>query len=200
MYVTLKALSIRLDSPAQSLTKDAVAQLLIKIVYANPNSMTRNQILDKYKSIVGWDDAKREDVNSILDSLKNTEIQFNKGLFYLSSSKRSAIDNIRVASETRFQHIIDTYFKPYFSSDDAVKNWLQDSLITFFSSYSREWIADLCSNQNAVLNSIPNLLEQISRRTISNKDICKEDRERLLESFQTILTVNDSEMDSILWG
>lgn len=199
MYETLKALSIRLDSPAQSLTKDAVAQLLIKIVYANKNSMTRNQILEKYKSIVGWDDAKREEVSNILDSLKNTEIQFSKGQFYLSNAKRSAIDKMRETSETRFQYIIDTYFKPYFSSDDAVKSWLQDSLVTFFSSYSREWIADLCSNQNAVLNSIQNLLEQISRRTISNRDICKDDRDHLLESFQTILTVNDPEMDSILW-
>lgn len=70
MYETLKSLSIRLDSPAQSLTKDAIAQLLIKIVYANQNSMTRNQILDEYKSIVGWDDAKRDEINKILDSLK----------------------------------------------------------------------------------------------------------------------------------
>ena len=147
MYETLKALSIRLDSPAQSLTKDAVAQLLIKIVYANKNSMTRNQILDKYKAIVGWDDAKRDEINNILDSLKNTEIQFNKGQFYLSSAKRDAIDKIRATSETRFQYIIDTYFKPYFSSNDAVKNWLLDALITFLSSYSREWIADLCSNK-----------------------------------------------------
>lgn len=199
MYETLKALSIRLDSPAQSLTKDAIAQLLIKIVYANQNSMTRNQILDKYKSIVGWDDAKRDEINKILDSLKNTEIQFNKGQFYLSSAKRNEIDTIRTISETRFQYIIDSYFKPFFSSNEAIKNWLQDAFITFFSSYSREWIADLCSNQNAVLNSIPNIIEQISRRTISNKEICKEDREHLINSFQTVLTVNDTEMDSILW-
>lgn len=199
MYETLKALSIRLDSPAQSLTKDAIAQLLIKIVYANQNSMTRNQILDQYKSIVGWDDAKRDEINNILDGLKNTEIQFNKGQFYLSSAKRNAIDTIRIASEARFQYVIDTYFKPFFSSNEAVKNWLQDTLIIFFSSYSREWIADLCSNQNAVLNSIPNIIEQISRRTFSNKEICKEDRDHLIKSFQNVLTVNDPEIDSILW-
>ena len=37
MYETLKALSIRLDAPAQTLTKDTIAQLLIKIVYNSEN-------------------------------------------------------------------------------------------------------------------------------------------------------------------
>lgn len=199
MYETLKALSIRLDSPAQSLTKDAVAQLLIKIVYANQNSMTRNQILDKFNEIVGWDEAKRNDICTILDNLKNKELQFNKGQFYLSTSKRDAIDKIRDASDSRFKYIIETYFKPFFSSLEDVQNWLQDALITFFSSYSREWIADLCSNQSAVQNSLPNLIEQISRRTISNKNICKEDRRPLVESFEKFLSQNDPEIASLLW-
>lgn len=199
MYETLKALSIRLDSPAQTLTKDAIAQLLIKIIYSNPNSMTRAQILDSYKRIVGWDDARRDEINHILDSLKNTEIQYNKGNFYLSKTKRESIDQIKLESENRFNNIIERYIKSSFSSREAVKNWLQDALITFFSSYSREWIADLCSNQSAVQSSIPRLIEQIKSRTIANKQICKEDRTLLLEAFENILTKTDPEIDSLLW-
>ena len=59
MYETLKALSIRLDAPAQTLTKDAIAQLLIKIVYNSENSMSKNEVVDKYKEFVGCDDAKK---------------------------------------------------------------------------------------------------------------------------------------------
>lgn len=199
MYETLKALSIRLDSPAQSLTKDALAQLLIKIVYANPNRMTFNQIWNQFTSIVGWDNAKRNEVISILNNLKNNELQFHKGLFYLSTAKRKEIDKTKSISANRFQYVIDTYIKPYFSKDETIKNWLQDTLITFFTSYSREWIADLCSKQNAVYNSITNIMEQISRRTNTNKEIIKEDGKHLIEAFKNILTANDPEIASLLW-
>lgn len=199
MYETLKALSIRLDAPAQSLTKDAIAQMLVKILYKNPNSMSRNEILDEFKSIVGWDDARKEEMLEILDNLKFSEIQFSKGRFYLSSAKRAAIDKLKTESEDRFQYVIDTYFKPYSSNDEAIKTWLQQALIIFFANYSKDWIANLCYDKSAILNNIEQVMEQIGRFTCSYKSIERSDRESLLKSFRDILTINDPLLAPLMW-
>lgn len=199
MYEILKALSIRLDTPAQSLTKDAIAQLIIKIVYNSNTSLTKNQILDNYKSIVRCDNALDSEILSILESLKTSELQYNKGRYYLSSSKRDAIDRLRNISESRFQSIIDTYCRPFFSKEEDVKSWLQDALITFFSRYSKEWIADLCYNQCSVIQSIDQVLEQIELRTLSNKSIHCNDRQSLINSFKKILSDKDPDIDALLW-
>ncbi len=131
MYETLKALSIRLDAPAQSLTKDAVAQLLIKIVYNSENSMSKSEVVDKYKEFVGCDDAKKESIISILESLKDKELQYRNGRYYLSTAKREQINKVREASESRFKYVIETYCRPFFSNEDNVKTWLQILLNAF---------------------------------------------------------------------
>ncbi|MGN0488861.1 MAG: hypothetical protein ACI4HO_06335 [Ruminococcus sp.] len=199
MYETLKALSIRLDAPAQSLRKDAIAQLLIKIVYNNVNSMTKNQIIDEYKRIVKCDDAKRDEIVSILESLKNKELQYRAGNYSLSSSKRKTIDKIKDVSERRFQYVIENYCKPFFSDEEHIKNWLQDSLVIFFSKFSKEWISDLGYNQNSVVQTIEQVIEQISRKTNSNKLICKDDKSNLINSFRKIISDKDPELAALLW-
>lgn len=201
MYETLKALSIRLDAPAQTLTKDAIAQLLIKIVYNSENSMSKNEVVDKYKEFVGCDDAKKESIISILESLKDKELQYRNGRYYLSTAKREQINKVREASEIRFKYVIETYCRPFFSNEDNVKTWLQDALIIFFSYYSKEWIADLCYKQNTVAQTIDQVIEQIARKTAHNKSICKEDKESLLDSFKRILTNSDTdhELGLLLW-
>ena len=201
MYETLKALSIRLDTPAQTLTKDAIAQLLIKIVYNSENSMSKNEVFDKYKEFVGCDDAKKESIISILESLKDKELQYRNGRYYLSTAKREQINKVREASEIRFKYVIEKYCRPFFSKEDNVKTWLQDALITFFSYYSKEWIADLCYKQNTVAQTIDQVIEQIARKTAHNKSICKEDKESLLDSFKRILTNSDTdhELGLLLW-
>lgn len=53
MEELLKSLYIKLDSTAQSLTKDAIGQLLIKIIYSiNEGCATKHEILQQYDNIV----------------------------------------------------------------------------------------------------------------------------------------------------
>ena len=64
---------------------------------------------------------------------------------------------------------------------------------------SKEWIADLCYNQNAILQSIDQILSQIERRTYNNKEISRDDRDTLITYFRKFLTEKDPEVDSLLW-
>jgi hypothetical protein len=200
MYEILKALSIRMDAPAQSFTKDAIAQVLVKIIYNSNSSVTKNQIFDEYKKLVNCDEAKKGMIVDILNLLiQKNEIKYNKGQVYLSTSKRAAIDKIKEESASRFKYVVDTYFKPYFSDDVTVYSWLQDALITFFSLYSKEWIADLCYGQSTVSHDLDQIIELISRRTKNNKDLNRDDYDSLINSFGRIFTEKDNELSSLLW-
>lgn len=200
MYDALRAITVRLDSTSQSLTKDAIAQVLVKIIYNSDVYLSKNQIIEQYKQLVKCDDAIAGEIISALDNLvKSQDIIVSRGQYHLSTNKRNQITALKEESNRRFNYIIDTYFQPTFSPKEVIHDWLQDALVTFFSQSSKEWIADLCYNQNAVLQSIDQVLSQIERRTCNNKDISREDRNTLINYFRKFLTEKDPEVDCLLW-
>lgn len=200
MYDALKAITVRLDSTSQSLTRDAIAQVIIKIIYKSDIYLSKAQIIDQYKQLVKCDDAIAGEIITTLDNLVlSNDIIVSRGQYHLSTNKRDQITALKQESDRRFNYIIDTYFHPTFSAKSIIHDWLQDALVTFFSQSSKEWIADLCYNQNAVLQSIDQVLTQIERRTINNKDISREDRNSLVDYFRKFLSIKDPEVDSLLW-
>ncbi len=134
MYDALKAITVRLDSTSQSLTKDAIAQVLVKIIYNSEIYLSKNQIIEQYKQLVKCDDAIAGEIISSLDNLvKSNDIIVSHGQYHLSTNKRNQISALKEESNRRFNYIIDTYFQPTFTTKDVIHDWLQDALVTFFS-------------------------------------------------------------------
>lgn len=197
----LKTMYLRLDSTTNSLTKNAISQLLIKILYASKNPLNENQIISEYKNILK---KKKINENQIKDNLKlligDNSIRYNKGYYYLSTNKREKIDKSYNESEERKLQIIDNYFKPFHSNAEIVSDWLSDATMTFFTLYSNEWISDLCyKKMSALTNSKDNILKNIKEQTLINTNLDKRDREDLSKKFVEFLTNKDITIDQYLW-
>ena len=197
----LKTMYLRLDSTTKSLTKNAISQLLIKIVYANNNQLSVNQVISEYKKVLNKkinEDLVKENLTNLV---KDGSIKYQSGRYYLSKNKIDKIDLSYKESENRKTQIIETYFKPYFSGDSVVSEWLSEVTQMFFKQYSNEWMADICYKQrtSAVLNIKESILKTIQEQTLKNKNIDKKDRKDLSQKFVNLLTINDIQIASYLW-
>lgn len=201
MDKTLRSIYLRLDPTNKSLTKTAISQLLIKIIYASDSPLSEKQVIVNYKTIIGNKTLDENEIKNCLDLLveENSIIQ-RKGSYHISTSKREKIDNSYRESEDRKAQIVETFFNPFHSEEEVIKDWLEDSTVFFFQSYSNEWIADLCYKKMFVISgSKENILESIKKRTSNNRNLDRRDKDELCNKFVHFITTKDNIVDSYLW-
>ncbi len=196
----LKSLYIKLDSTAQSLTKDAIGQMLIKIIYSIQDTRaTKTEILRQYNTVVK-NGVSRDIIEQTLSLLvRNNEIKYLRGEYYLSTTKKDKISKSLTESQERLKYVIDTYFRPFSSSEEAITDWFKDVMLFFFENYSKIWVADLCYHKDNVIRRKDDIISAIEKRIHNHKDIEKSDYKRISIAFTKLLTQNDSKVDELFW-
>ena len=122
------------------------------------------------------------------------------GRYYLSTNRREKIKKSLEESEERQNTILDKYFSGLNSSRNVLKKWLSVITQTFFETYSNEWISDLNTHTNHILQSADSIRLQVTRRTESIKEIDKDDKKELPGRFFTFVNSRDTDVDDYLWG
>lgn len=200
MDKVLQSLNIKLDSTMQTLAERAIGQLLVKIIFNSSDSISENELLEKYKDEVK-NSYNEDSVKRILSLMVNeNQIKFEKKKYRISTSKRNSIEKNIQGSKDRLNNIIEKYFTELYSSKELITDCLIDSTTRFFETYSSEWIADLNYSERYVLNSKDNIIRTIGLRIAANKKIDNRDKQRILEKFINFITTrNDSDVDGFLW-
>lgn len=200
MRKQLTSICLEFDPNVKSLKKDAVTQLLIRILSKQDNRIPKSKVWDEYKSIVKCDEASQSFVYGLIDELKKTgDIKHKDGLLYVSTSKKEAYIQNREIEERRIENIIEKFYNRTATSKDIIKEWLNDSMILFFKVYSDEWIADLHYGSQTILSNKNSILDTIKRRTENNKSLEKDDVPTLIEGFSKMLLSRDNDVAAFLW-
>lgn len=192
----LQNLYLRLDTHTKYLAKNAEAQLLVKLIYQNPNSSFQDLLSSFQKKVKN---ACVDRLKDLLEELsKNNEISSKKGKYSIPKSKIKKIEEVHAESQRRLQKIIST-FEPYFSSPEVIKDWLIDVTMCFFNTFSDDWLSDLCYNVSAVACRKDSILSVIAKRTSNNKQLDKHDRESLPGKFTKLILSKESYISDFLW-
>ncbi|MBE9577043.1 hypothetical protein [Flavobacterium proteolyticum] len=201
MDKTLKTLHLRLDSTSKSLTKNAISQLIIKVLFQHEKPLKILQIETDLEKIL----KTKIETNRVLEGLEKLiekkEINFEKDSYELTRPNRRELEKRYSESKNRLNRIIEKYFSPFHSDKDVVIEWFSDATVEFFKSYSIEWISDLCYTKSEKLKTKKeNIFKHIERRTQHNTELDKEDKTNLIESFvECIVHKKDSDLDALLW-
>lgn len=195
----LSSICIEFDPNVKSLKKDAILQLLLKIICQQDTRVPKSKIWQEYKNIVKCDDASQKMIYSLLDELKGNEVKCKDGLFYVSTAKKNAFHLNREQEDQRINDIIIKFFNRTVASHDIVKEWLNDSMIHFFKMYSEEWISDLHYRSQTLLSNKNSIIETIKRRTENNKSLPKEDIPSLVSGFSDMLLSRDVDVAAFMW-
>jgi len=199
----IKTLHLRLDSTSKSLTKNAVSQLIIRILFQSSKSLTLGQIGTEVSRLLQTSIIESRIVDGLKKLLEKEEIKFDedKKLYSLTKSNRRTLEKRYDESKNRLDRIIDNYFLPFHSEKQVIIEWFSDATVEFFKTYSIEWISDLCYSKTQRLKTKKeDILDHIKRRTKHNKDIHPDDQNELLKKFiDCIIYRKDSDLDAHLW-
>ena len=196
---TLNSIFVRLDVSMQNLSSKALAQLIVKILYAHDRRMNKNEIKEELAKVNGGKRIGDQEVNDLLESLSQHEIKYDEGKYYLSQPKRSKINESIIKAEERNENILNRFFTRLETPKDIIKEWLNDATIKFFEVYSEEWISDLKASTNFVASNGESIKNLIENRTESNKKINKDYKKVLPKLFFDFVNTSDGDVDDYLW-
>ncbi|KGN92618.1 hypothetical protein [Porphyromonas gulae] len=192
----LRSLYLRLDTNTSYLAKNAESQLLVKILYQNPNT-TFKEIFESYQKIVKNTTEQR--LQELVDDLlRRREISKQKHRYDISKSKRIKIEKAHIESRERFDRIVKN-FEPYFSETKNIELWLTDVIICFFNAFSDDWMSDLCYNVSCIARRKDSILDVIRNRTLNNKSIDNKDKDSLANKFIELILRKEPDITEFLW-
>ena len=167
MDKVLSTIYLKVKSETQTLTKSAIAQILVKIIYSSEKRMSLKDIIAAYKAFTKRKCIDENIITELIENLcKNSEIQKSaKNEYYLLPSRRSQISKCCEDSANRANAILDRYFREVHSEKEVIREWLQDVTMHFFKFFSDEWISDLLKTNDAVINNKNSIRDMIERRT-----------------------------------
>lgn len=195
----IKSLYLRLDANTSTLTRSAIGQILVKIIYSLDGLVSKEDIFKAYAQINGIGKTNEQQLEEILEELVDKDIKKRSGKYYLSSSKKAKIAKSVDIAENRKEEILDKYFSNVFSDRTLIEEWLQDVTIKFFESFSDEWISDLLTGHKDVYKSESSIRDMVDRRTLNNKKIDDRDKKVLPKLFFEFVNDNTGTVNDYLW-
>ena len=196
----IKSVYLQLDAETRTMSDNARAQFLIKAIYTLPKPAESAEIIKVYKSSLGFKRVNEERLCSILDELVIKDAIKKSGNKYsISTSKRRKIEREIEHSQERFDNIIGRFFSGLYTSNEILSDWLRDSMVSFFSSYSNAWMSDLTNHEKAIESKRADIITQIGNRTKQNKYIDQRDKEILSKKFFSFIIDRDPEVSAFLW-
>lgn len=195
----IKSLYLRLDANTSTLTRSAIGQILVKIIYSFDRLVSKDEIFKAYAQLNNISKTNEKELQEILEELVDKDIRKRDGKYYLSTNKKDKIQKSLQQAEYRKNEIVNTYFSDVFSDRDVVENWLQDVTIKFFECYSDEWISDLLTGHKAVSGSASSIEDLVSKRTFNNNRLDRRDKQSLPKKFFDFIDDNKGIVNDYLW-
>lgn len=195
----ITSLYLRLDANTSTLTRSAIGQIIVKIIYSFNRSVSKYEIFKAYAQLNNISKTNEKELLEILEELVDRDIRKRDGKYYLSTNKKDKIQKSLQQAEDRKNDIINTYFSDVFSDRSDIENWLQDITIKFFECYSDEWISDLLTGHKAVSRSAASIKDLVSNRTLNNSRLDRRDKQSLPKKFFDFIDDNKSVVNDYLW-
>ena len=183
----------------QNLASKAIAQIIVKLVYANEGGMTKGEITEKLAKVNDGKNLDDSEIDEILKELSHTELICRKGRYNLSTARRDKINQTVLESEQRRAEIISRFFSGLNSDQKVIEEWLVEMSLKFFENYSDEWISDLLAKTDRVTCRADSIRDQVTRRTHSMSQIDKEDMEILPQRFFSFINSHEDIVDAYMW-
>jgi hypothetical protein len=205
MIDVLNSVMIKHDTNFKSLTKIALSQVILKIIYENHG---RGIMIKAIKAkIIEYADTKFtiSELEDSIQQLRNqNKVHFKDSRHFLKEDFKASLDLVVKRSEELHRKTINKWFgksetAQLENGDEILTNWFNRLLIEFFKEYRYDWINDL--KQRGINGKKHKYNIDISYiATFKKCKILEADFEWLRERFMGFLESSDSEDNEVLWG
>jgi hypothetical protein len=204
MVDILNSVLIKHDTGFKSLTKIALSQIVLKVIYENKNNgIVTKSIKSKLENYIGVS-LNHQDIESALAHLKNeSKVNFKSNKYFISESYKSVLDKSVNESENLHNDVINHWFsksETYQDTNgkDRIYQWFNKLMVDFFKEYRYDWINDLKSKRVGGKRCHFNI-EKVLSNCFDKVNIETRDKEWLVNQFSNFLDSNRSEDNELLW-
>src|SRR6185312_14928756 len=205
MYDILHSVYLKHDTSFKSLTKRALAQVILKIIYQHgERGVLAQSIRAKLQELTGVK-FETKDVEGALNHLMNTEnkLHSKSGRFFIKETYKPAIKKAVDESNELHLSAISFWFGKSKTfgrqkGEGIIRKWFETLLIQFFKEYSYDWISDLKSQRTNGKMRSPNF-DNLIDLSFLEQSIDKDDFYWLKNQFIAFLESERKDDNDLLW-
>ncbi|MEO9966934.1 MAG: hypothetical protein ABJF11_14145 [Reichenbachiella sp.] len=197
----LHTVFIKHDGAFQSLTKKAMADILIKIIFLNTKNGSKINLKDIKHHLENYAQVKfnQKDIESSLGDLRSKRrIKYKNGEYYIDPNHRDEIQKQASIHGQNKDQVLNHWFGSSESDSEIIKDWFEKLIIKFFQDYRYDWINDLRSRRVNGNKKTPNIKNLLSS-SFEEIDIVETDRSWLKKQFVGFLESGRGEDNELLW-
>jgi hypothetical protein len=196
----LHTLFIKHDGSFKTLSKIALSQLILKIVYLKKDGVLVKQITNELNNILSGSANKNEVDDAITFLIKDKKLHTKSGRYFIHSNYFKELEEARIQNEGLQERVFKKYFSKTESNPNVVINWFQDSTIKFFEKFSFEWFHQVAYTGKNTSNVVPNLNEILEEVLNTSSEILQRDKEWLKQQYVKFIESNDSDENILFWN
>lgn len=195
----IHTLYIKHDSQFKTLSKIALSQLILKIVYLKGDGTLFRQIEAELASVLSSPVSKKDIEDAIRVLIKARKINTKANRHFIHNDYKDELTNEIDSNKNLLSKILDKYFSKAESQKQDIENWFNDSVIYFFEKYSFEWFQQVAYKGKNGSNVVPNIHEIIDITLLNNKAILEADKEWLKNQFIKFIESEDADDNLLFW-
>jgi hypothetical protein len=195
----LHTLYIKHDGQFKTLSKIALSQLILKIVYLKGDGTRINQIETELSTVLSSSVSKKDIEDAIRVLIRARKLNVKSNRYFIHNDYKEELSDEVKTNKDLLSKILDKYFSKAESKKQDIENWFNDSVICFFEKYSFEWFHQITYNGKSSSNSVPNIHEILENVLLNNRSIVEEDKEWLKGQFIKFIDSEDPDDNLLFW-
>ncbi len=195
----LHTLYIKHDSQFKTLSKIALSQLILKIVYLKGDGTLFRQIEAELNTVLSSPVSKKDVEDAIRVLVKARKLNVKSNRHFIHNDYKDEITKEVNSNKNLLSKILGNYFSKAESSKSDIENWFNDAVICFFEKYSFEWFQQIAYKGKNGSNSVPNIHEILDTTLLNNKEIKEDDKEWLKSQFIKFVESEDADDNLLFW-
>ena len=195
----LHTLYIKHDGNFKTLSKIALSQLILKIVYLNGNATSIGFIENELKSVLSSPVSKRDVEEAIRVLVRERKLNVKANRHFIHKDYIDQIKKEVDANNDLKARVINKYFSKAESNSVDVEEWFNDTAISFFEKYSFEWFHQVTFKGKNGSNSVPNIHEIIDNQLLNNTELVQNDKDWLKKQFLKFIDSEENDDNLLFW-
>lgn len=195
----LHTLYIKHDGQFKTLSKIALSQLILKIVYLKGDGTLLRQIEAELLTVLSSPVSKRDIEDAIRVLIKSRKLNVKSNRHFIHNDYKDELGREIESNKNLLTKVLEKYFAKAESKRQDIENWFNDTVICFFEKYSFEWFHQITYKGKNGSNVVPNLDEILNAVLLNNFSIIEADKEWLKSQFIKFIDSEDTDDNLLFW-
>lgn len=198
----LHTLFIKHDTDFGTLSKQAVSDVILKIILLNNQGTRIRHIKAELDSVVNGSISEDMVLESLKTLERNGKVQRKGDRYTIHPDKKQSFENSVKVTNALHERMYSKYLSQAETDFPTLRDWFQDTLILFFENFSMEWFSHLTTNGKLAPKKPDNTISSVIDESLLNygAQIKENDKSWLKINFIKFYESEESDENLMFWN